>query len=61
MGKLISWIIGKCRLQKVFTLETKYVINGKEVSEAVWYANGGKEMEEELEHLEKMLREMKMK
>jgi hypothetical protein len=47
------------RLEKVYSLETRYTINGKEVTEAEWYANGGKEAEESLEQIEKMLRDLK--
>lgn len=46
-------------VRRTFSMTTRYKINGKEVSEAEWYANGGHEIERRLEALEKELDELR--
>jgi hypothetical protein len=43
------------------TVRTVYYLNGKEVEEAEWYANGGLEAEEALDEANKMIDEINKK
>jgi hypothetical protein len=53
MKKIIGWIRNLFVTKTI--RHTRYLINGKEVSEAEWYANGGLEVEEELSRMERQL------
>jgi len=44
-------------LRRSYTMTTRYKINGKEVTEAEWYANGGHEVERRLARVEKEFEE----
>jgi hypothetical protein len=51
MKKILQWIANL--FTPKITRQTRYMIDGKEVSEAEWYANGGLELEERIERLDR--------
>jgi hypothetical protein len=54
MLRKLFYRIGKFFARRI-TLTRRYYFNGREISEAEWYANGGLEAEEELERARQLL------
>jgi hypothetical protein len=58
MLKIVKWFRSLFS-EKHYELKTTYLINGKEVDELTWYANGGTEIERRLTEIEEYIEDQR--